>query len=111
MVLTLSNLLDLFMKLSSTHLSMCFMCSLAVLMIAVPDVAFASGGAEAKVVAFFSRIENILRTVSVGVITVALMWAGYKVGWTDAGIRDVSKPVMAAFIIGGAAEFARFLLS
>ncbi|ARR51779.1 hypothetical protein CAY62_20400 (plasmid) [Photobacterium damselae subsp. damselae] len=100
-----------FMKISSTHLAICFMCFFAVFMVAVPDVAFASGGAEAKVIAFFSRIENILRTVSVAVITVALMWAGYKVGFTDAGIRDVSKPVMAAFIIGGAAEFARFLLN
>ncbi|ELV7517166.1 TrbC/VirB2 family protein [Photobacterium damselae] len=99
------------MKLSSTHLSMCFMCLLAAFMIAVPDVAFASGGAEAKVMAFFSRIENIFRTISISVITVALMWAGYKVGWTEAGIRDVSKPVMAAFIIGCAAEFARFLLT
>ncbi|PSU67909.1 type IV secretion protein A [Photobacterium phosphoreum] len=97
-------------KSSSSHSLMTFMVFMAIVLCSItPDVAFASGGVT-QVNEFFTKLATALRVVSSGVVTVAIMWAGYKVAWTPAGVQDVAKPFGGALLIGAAAEIGRFLL-
>lgn len=66
--------------------------------------------ALSKVTGFFSKMENILRTASVSIVTVAIMIIAYQMFFNGKTFRDCFGIVIAALILGGAAEFARFLL-
>ncbi|EMP3151380.1 TrbC/VirB2 family protein [Salmonella enterica] len=74
------------------------------------EPAFAQGGLD-KVNTFMDNVLSILRGVSITVVTIAIMWAGYKFLFKHADIAESAKILAGGLLIGGAAELARFLLS
>ncbi|WP_045394976.1 TrbC/VirB2 family protein [Vibrio rotiferianus] len=84
--------------------------TVAVCSLIAPDVAYAAGGLS-KVNDFMENIADILRGASIITVTVAIMWAGYKLLFTTANIMEIGKIVIAGLFIGGAAEIARYLIS
>lgn len=71
--------------------------------------ALAQGGLE-KANNFIENVLAILRGVSIGVVTVAIMWAGYKFLFKQADIAECGKILAGGLLIGGAAELAGYLL-
>lgn len=78
-------------------------------------VIFASTSAHA---AGLSHLNTLLSTVAgwlevagIAIVTVALMWCGYKWLWDNADVRDLGKILFGSLLIGGAAEAAGILLS
>lgn len=76
----------------------------------LPEIAYASGGLD-KVNNFMENIIAILRGASIGAVTAAIMYAGYKFIWMNATVMEVGKIVIGGLLIGGAAEIARYLLT
>ena len=83
------------------------MAVLMLLMAAEP--AFADGGLE-KVNTFVDNIKTVLTGISIGVVTIAIMWAGYKFLFKHADITEVGKILAGGLLIGGASELASYLL-
>ena len=72
------------------------------------EPAFAQG--LEKVNTFVQSVLVILRAISIGVVTIAIMWAGYKFLFKHAEIAEVGKILAGGLLIGGAAELAAYLL-
>lgn len=82
----------------------------AVIALFAVEPAFAQGGLD-KVNTFMDNVLSILRGVSITVVTIAIMWAGYKFLFKHADIAECAKILAGGLLIGGAAELARFLLN
>lgn len=87
--------------------SVCAMFAFAMLVAVEP--AFAQG--VEKVNSFLDNVLMILRGASIAVVTIAVMWAGYKYLFKHADLAEVGKILAGGLLIGGAAELANFLLS
>lgn len=74
------------------------------------DPASAEGGLE-KVDTFIENVLVILRGISLGIVTIAIMWAGYKFLFKQADIAECGKILAGGLLIGGAAELAGYLLN
>lgn len=78
------------------------------LMILVAGPAGAQGLEKAN-----SAVESVvstLQTISIGVVTIAIIFAGYKVAFMSARFMDVVPVLIGGFLVGGAAAIASFLL-
>lgn len=84
--------------------------ALCVLVLVSVEPALAQGGLE-KVNTFVDSVLLVLRGISIGVVTIAIMWAGYKYLFKQADISEVGKILMGGLLIGGAAELAGYLLN
>ncbi len=71
--------------------------------------AMAEGGLE-RVNGFMDNILKILHGVSMGVVTMAIMWSGYKFLFKQADIAECAKILAGGLLIGGSAELANYLL-
>ena len=74
------------------------------------EPAFAQGGLD-KVNTFVENVLVVLRGISIGVVTVAIMWAGYKFLFKQADMAEAGKILAGGLLIGGAAELASYLLA
>lgn len=72
------------------------------------EPAFAQG--LEKVNTFIDNVLVVLRGISIAVVTIAIMWAGYKFLFTRADIGECGKILAGGLLIGGAAELASYLL-
>ena len=73
------------------------------------DPALAQGLEKAN-----TLVENfltVLRTISIGVVTIAIIFAGYKMAFSRASFTDVLPFLLGGFLVGGAAEIGRFLIN
>jgi SNF family Na+-dependent transporter len=84
---------------------------LFVLLIAAPVFAQGAPGGINKVNTFVNNILVVLRSVSIGVVTIAIMWAGYKFLFKHSDLGECLKILGGGLLIGGAAELANYLLS
>lgn len=75
-----------------------------------PAFAQAAGGGLQKVNTFMDNVLTVLRGVSITVVTIAIIWAGYKFLFKHADLGEVGKILGGGLLIGGAAELAGFLL-
>lgn len=73
------------------------------------EPAFAQGGLD-KVNTFVENVLVVLRGISIGVVTIAIMWAGYKFLFKNADMAECGKILAGGLLIGGAAELAGYLL-
>lgn len=89
-------------------LSVMALAVVAALMVAEP--AFAQGGLD-KVNTFVENVLAVLRGISIGVVTIAIMWAGYKFLFKHADMAECGKILAGGLLIGGAAELAAYLLA
>lgn len=82
----------------------------ALLCLCVVEPAFAQGGLD-KVNTFAQNIQSILTGVSITVVTIAIIWAGYKFLFAHAQLGEIIKIVAGGLLIGGASALAGYLLS
>lgn len=74
------------------------------------EPAFAQGGLD-KVNTFMDNVLLVLRGVSLTVVTIAIMWAGYKYLFKHADLTETGKILAGGLLIGGSAELASYLLA
>lgn len=58
-----------------------------------------------------SNVQTVLVGVSVTILTVAIMWAGFKMAWQHAKWSEVSNIVIGGILIGGASGIAGWLIN
>ncbi|QBM30640.1 TrbC/VirB2 family protein [Hydrogenophaga pseudoflava] len=71
-----------------------------------PEAAFA----QAQVNTVLSRVVTMLTGAGVLILTVAIIWVGYKMIFAGARFSDVAHILIGGILIGGAATFASWLL-
>lgn len=100
------------MPLSLTSSRLLFLVILAGLLLGLIDPALAQtvGGLD-RVNTFVESILTVLRGISVGVATIAIIWAGYKFLFRSADISEIIYILGGGLLIGGAAEIARYMVN
>ena len=63
-----------------------------------------------KVNTTVTNVNAILATISVGVVTIAVIWAGFKMIFQGARLADVANVLIGATLIGAAGAIASFLV-
>jgi type IV secretory pathway VirB2 component (pilin) len=79
------------------------------LIFAEPAFAEDVGGLE-KVNSFMTNILGILRGASISVVTISIIWAGYKFLFKQGDLGECTKILAGGLLIGGATEIAGYLL-
>lgn len=98
------------------HLSAAMMALVFVAMLALPSLAFATAGgggfddADGKACGFMQSITGILNIVSLAVVTVAIIFAGYQIAFANKRIADVAPVLIGGLLIGAAGQIAKMLL-
>lgn len=64
-----------------------------------------------KVNTTVSNVNAILVTISIAVVTIAIIWAGFKMIFQGARLSDVANVLIGATLIGGASSMAAFIVS
>ncbi len=72
--------------------------------------AYAAGGSGTSVSSLFDEILSVLQGMSVVVVTIAIIWAGYKVLFKGAALMEVAGPLMGAILVGAAPWIADLLV-
>lgn len=75
----------------------------------VAEPALAAGGLQ-KVDGLIESILSEMHVISIGIVTIAIMWAGYRFTFKSAGMNEIIMIVGGAILIGGAGEFANWML-
>ena len=81
------------------------------------DISFAQtaaatgNGACSGIVKFFSNIEGLLKLVSISVVTIAVIFAGYQIAFAHKRISDVAPILIGGLLIGAAGQIATMLLA
>ena len=72
---------------------------------AAAEPALAAAGTQ-SVTNFFNTIESTLQTVSLVVVTISVMWAGFRVLFMGNAFQEVAKPLLGGIMIGSAGWIA-----
>lgn len=78
-------------------------------LVATFDVSAADGGLE-KVNEGVEKVKSVLQLVAAGVVTIALMFAGFKMGFQKSGLMEVMPIIIGGLLIGAASYIASFLV-
>jgi type IV secretion system protein VirB2 len=73
-----------------------------------PRLALAQG--FDKINTTVTNVNAILVTISVAVVTIAILWAGFKMVFQGARLADVANVLIGATLIGGAGAFAAYIV-
>ncbi|MDV3470161.1 TrbC/VirB2 family protein [Stenotrophomonas sp. C3(2023)] len=87
--------------------------SLLPLLLMLPLGASAQSGSndtQEKFCGFLGNITSLLNIGSIGVVTIALMFAGYQIAFAHKRILDVMPIFVGAVLIGAAAQVAAMLI-
>jgi type IV secretion system protein VirB2 len=57
-----------------------------------------------------TNVYDILVVISVAVVTIAIIWAGFKMIFQGARLADVANVLIGGTLVGGAAAFAAFIV-
>ena len=57
-----------------------------------------------------SNVNAILVTISIAVVTIAIIWAGFKMIFQGARLADVANILIGGTLVGGAAAFASYIV-
>ncbi len=58
-----------------------------------------------------TNVNEILVTISIAVVTIAIIWAGFKMIFQGARLADVANVLIGGTLVGGAAAFASYIVS
>ena len=58
-----------------------------------------------------TNVNAILITISIAVVTIAIIWAGFKMIFQGARLADVANVLIGGTLVGGAAAFASFIVT
>lgn len=75
----------------------------------LPKLATAQG--FDKINTTVTNVQTILVTISIAVVTIAIIWAGFKMIFQGARLADVANVLIGGTLIGGAAAFASFIVT
>ena len=50
-------------------------------------------------------------TISIAVVTIAIIWAGFKMIFQGARLADVANVLIGGTLVGGAAAFASYIVA
>lgn len=75
----------------------------------MPVIALAQG--FDKINTTVANVNAILVTISIAVVTIAIIWAGFKMIFQGARLADVANVLIGGTLIGGAAAFASFIVT
>ena len=92
--------------LSLILLFLAMMLSTTVMAQSSPSTGGGFAGACGNVVTFFTQFETLLKAVSVLVVTVAIVFAGYQIAFAHKRLSDVAPVLIGGLLIGGAAAIA-----
>lgn len=67
--------------------------------------------AEKKLTGFLGGVKKILGPISILVVTIAFIFAGYQIAFNHKRIADVAPVLIGAIIIGAAAQLAKMFIS
>jgi type IV secretion system protein VirB2 len=81
----------------------------AVVVSALPALASAQG--FDRVNTTVTNVQAILVTISVAVVTIAIIWAGFKMIFQGARLADVANVLIGGTLVGGAAAFASYIVT
>jgi type IV secretion system protein VirB2 len=70
----------------------------------------ADGGFD-KINTTVNNVEAILVTISVAVVTISIIWAGFKMIFSGARLHDVANVLIGGTLVGGAAAFAAYIVA
>ncbi len=76
----------------------------------LPNLMFGAGGLD-KVNSLMTTVSNALYAVGVVVLTIAIMWAGFKIMFQGQTLREVAPPLLGGILIGAASGIAGLLIS
>ncbi|MBX3644631.1 MAG: TrbC/VirB2 family protein [Rubrivivax sp.] len=82
---------------------------LALVLLALPGLAWAQG--FDKINTTVTNVQAILVTISIAVVTIAIIWAGFKMIFQGARLADVANVLIGGTLIGGAAAFASYIVA
>lgn len=82
----------------------------APLALSLPPAAFAQGGFD-KINQTVINVNTILATIAIAVVTISIMWAGFKMIFQHARLADVANVLIGGTLIGGAGAFAAYIVS
>ena len=86
----------------------------ALMLLAVlPQLAWAqqAGGSFDKINTTVTNVQAILITISIAVVTIAIIWAGFKMIFQGARLADVANVLIGGTLVGGAAAFASYIVT
>lgn len=83
--------------------------TLALAALLAPPVALAQG--FDKINTTVTNVQTILVTISIAVVTIAIIWAGFKMIFQGARLADVANVLIGGTLIGGAAAFATYIVA
>ncbi len=87
------------------------MAVLAAGVLANPVLAQATfAGEEGAACGFFNNIGNILNIVSIAVVTIAIIFAGYQIAFAHKRISDVAPILIGGLLIGAAGQIATMIM-
>jgi type IV secretion system protein VirB2 len=58
-----------------------------------------------------TNVNAILVTISIAVVTIAIIWAGFKMIFQGARLADVANVLIGGTLVGGAAAFASYIVT
>ena len=82
---------------------------LALALLVMPALASADG--FEKINTTVTNVQTILVTISIAVVTIAIIWAGFKMIFQGARLADVANVLIGGTLIGGAAAFASYIVA
>ena len=82
---------------------------LALALLVMPALASAQG--FDKINTTVTNVQAILVTISIAVVTIAIIWAGFKMIFQGARLADVANVLIGGTLIGGAAAFASYIVA
>lgn len=90
-----------------------FIALVAIIMMFMPSLGWSAAGdvgtACTEVQKFLDGAKNILTAISVGVVTIAVMIAGYQIAFAHKRLGDVLPILVGGILIGSAAQIASWL--
>jgi type IV secretion system protein VirB2 len=77
----------------------------------LPLAAAAQDGGFDKIEDTVANVEAVLVAVSVAVVTISIIWAGFKMIFQGARLVDVANVLIGGTLVGGAAAFATYIVN
>jgi type IV secretion system protein VirB2 len=80
-------------------------------MLLMPCMAFADNQACTEVVTSMTTVQSLLKAISVLVVTIAVIFAGYQIAFAHKRISEVAPVLIGAVLIGAAATIATMFIT
>jgi type IV secretion system protein VirB2 len=59
---------------------------------------------------FLKNVQNLLNGISIGVVTIAIIFAGYQIAFAHKRITDVAPILIGAVLLGAAGQIAKMFI-